>query len=124
MKQLYIIRGLPGSGKTTLAHKLSPIVYEADQYFLVNGEYKFQPALIKSAHAWCKAQVVYAMFDIEAPVIAVSNTFTQRWEYQPYIDFAKQFGYEVFVIVCQNDFGNIHGVPPEAMERMRSRWEA
>jgi len=123
MKQLYIIRGLPGSGKTTLAHKLSPIVYEADQYFMADGVYQFNPALIKKAHAWCQAQVVQSM-QHEAPVIAVSNTSTQKWEYQPYIDFAKQFGYEVFVIVCQNDFGNIHGVPPEAMERMRSRWEA
>lgn len=123
MKQLYIIRGLPGSGKSTLASTLSPVVYEADQYFMVDGEYQFQPTLIKQAHAWCQAQVVNAMQQ-DSPVIAVSNTSTQKWEYQPYIDFAQQFGYSVFIIVCQNDFGNIHGVPPEAIERMRSRWEA
>lgn len=123
MKQLYIIRGLPGSGKTTLAHKLSPVVYEADQYFVRYGVYQFEPTLLKQAHAWCQAQVVQSMQN-EAPVIAVSNTFTQRWEMQPYIDWAQQFGYTVFVIVCQNDFGNIHEVPPEAIERMRSRWEA
>jgi len=123
MKQLYIIRGLPGSGKTTLAHKLSPIVCEADQYFVRDGVYNFEPTLLKEAHKWCQMQVVQSMQN-GAPIIAVSNTSTQKWEYQQYLDWAQQFGYTVFVIVCQNDFGNIHGVPPEATERMRSRWEA
>ena len=121
-KTLFIIRGLPGSGKSTLAHQISPIVWEADQFFMVDGNYCFQPELLKQAHTWCQNQVLRSMQD-NHPVVAVSNTFTQRWEMQPYLDMAKDHGYSVFTVVCQNNFGNIHGVPEESLERMRSRWE-
>lgn len=33
MNSLYLIRGLPGCGKTTLAHKLTSYVCEADDFF-------------------------------------------------------------------------------------------
>lgn len=122
MNTLFIIRGLPGSGKSTLAHQLSPVVWEADMFFMVDGNYCFQPELLKQAHAWCQNQVLRSMQD-NNPVIAVANTFTQMWEMQPYLNMAEDHGYAVCVLVCQNNFGNIHGVPEESIERMRSRWE-
>jgi len=123
-KTLYIVRGLPGSGKSTLAAKLvgSDYVYEADQFFVRNGVYTFVPHLLKDAHAWCKRNVQAAM-QSGFSGIAVANTFTQKWEYEEYLNLAEEYGYEVCVLVCQNNYGNIHGVPPEAIERMRNRWE-
>ena len=41
MKELFLLRGLPGSGKSTLAKSLDGIHVEADQFFMVGGEYKF-----------------------------------------------------------------------------------
>jgi uridine kinase len=45
---LYLIRGVPGSGKSTFAQSLLDKfvvqrMYEADQYFVQNGEYQFDP---------------------------------------------------------------------------------
>jgi predicted kinase len=126
MKTLYLIRGIPGSGKSTLARQLAHYVFEADDYFKKDGEYVFVPADVGKAHEACQRRVE-AMMDIdgtgENSTIAVSNTFTRLWEMQPYKDLAKKYGYTVFTILCQNDFGNVHGVPAGVVQRMKERME-
>jgi predicted kinase len=128
MKTLYLIRGIPGSGKSTLARQLAYYVFEADDYFKKDGEYVFVPADIGKAHAECQRKVEERM-DIDAgdpwedSTIAVSNTFTRLWEMQPYKDLAEKYGYTVFTILCQNDFGNVHGVPAGVVQRMKERME-
>jgi hypothetical protein len=54
----------------------------------------------------------------------VSNTFTQEWEMQPYFDLAEKYGYMVFSIIVENRHGgsNQHGVPAEAIQRMKDRF--
>ncbi len=52
-KVLYIVRGIPGSGKSTFAKQLVGadfLVCEADKYFMVDGEYKFDATKLKQAH--------------------------------------------------------------------------
>ena len=43
MKNLYIVRGLPGSGKSTFARSIAKPyqIFEADQYFMKKGKYNF-----------------------------------------------------------------------------------
>lgn len=133
-KNLYIVRGLPGSGKSTFALNLVGadfLVCEADKYFMVDGEYKFDGSKLKDAHEFCRNTVeTYMRDNVEANdqfyrQIVVSNTFTQEWEMQPYIDLAKKYGYTVFTIVVENRHGGVnqHGVPDEALTRMRDRFE-
>ncbi len=133
-KNLYIVRGLPGSGKSTFALNLVGadfLVCEADKYFMIDGEYKFDATKLKQAHEFCRNTVeTYMRDNVEANdqfyrQIAVSNTFTQEWEMQPYIDLAKKYGYTVFTIVVENRHGGVnqHGVPDEALTRMRDRFE-
>jgi hypothetical protein len=57
--------------------------------------------------------------------IVVSNTFTQEWEMEPYVEMAKEWGYTVFTIVVENRHGgkNVHGVPDDKLEIMRNRFE-
>jgi predicted kinase len=133
-KNLYIVRGLPGSGKSTFALNLVGadfLVCEADKYFMVDGEYKFDATKLKEAHEFCRNTVeTYMRDNVEANdqfyrQIAVSNTFTQEWEMQPYIDLAKKYGYTVFTIVVENRHGGVneHGVPDEVLTKMRDRFE-
>jgi predicted kinase len=130
MKQLYIVRGLPGSGKTTLAHTITDgYVYEADQFFMVNNEYKFDPELLRAAHDDCQDRVRQAMIDGQSP-IAVSNTFSQRWEMAPYQSLAREFDYQVTIVEVQtslSDFAlsmrNLHNCPADIIARQRARWE-
>jgi hypothetical protein len=105
------------------------LVCEADKYFMVDGEYKFDASKLKDAHESCRALVETYMKDSLMNdqfyrEIAVSNTFTQEWEMQPYFDLAKQYGYMVFSIIVENRHGgsNQHGVPAEAIQRMKDRF--
>ena len=131
-KELYIVRGIPGSGKSTFAKSIckSWQHVETDMYFMKDGQYKFDPSKLKQAHQWCKDKV----HDMMRPTlwnllfnrtIVVSNTFTQEWEMNPYLDLAKQFGYMVFTVVVENRHGgkNVHGVPNDKIELMKNRFE-
>lgn len=126
MKTLYIVRGVPGSGKSTFAQSLDCPVFEADQYFIDSetGEYKFDGSKIKLAHNWCKLRVEQSMED-DSQKIAVSNTFTQEWEMDTYYELAKQYGYRVFSLIVENRHGGVneHGVPEDKLEIMKNRFE-
>lgn len=124
MIELLLIRGLPGSGKTTMAKKYAEVGYvhcEADQYFERDGVYKFDPAKLHAAHDDCLRRTVAAM-DAGHPVV-VANTFTRRWEMGPYLKAAKKRGINVRIIEATGNWPNVHGVPEDAIERMRARWE-
>ena len=124
-KVLYIVRGIPGSGKSTFAKQLTSNVFEADHYFYDNdGNYNFIPSEIKEAHKECQQFVGYAM-ESSIPKIAVSNTFTQEWEMEPYFELAKKYGYMVFTVVVENRHGgkNVHNVPEDKIQTMKDRFQ-
>jgi predicted kinase len=124
-KILYIVRGLPGSGKSTFAQTLTPNHWEADMYFInENDEYKFNVDEIKIAHQWCRDAVEDAM-KRDLDKIAVSNTFTQEWEMEPYHKLAERYGYTVFHTIVENrhDGVNIHDTPVEVLYKMNKRFE-
>lgn len=125
--KLYIIRGLPGSGKTTKALEIIKEYpdtkhYEADMYFVsAHGEYIFNSSLLKKAHQWCQTKTEDALKNNHNCI--VSNTFTQKWEMQTYLDLAKKYNAEVEILVMKGEYPNIHGVPFNTIEKMKKRWE-
>jgi predicted kinase len=129
-KILYIVRGIPGTGKSTFAKTLGGIHIEADQYFVdVEGNYNFDGSKIKLAHEYCRTQTEAWMKtdgdQVNVNKIVVSNTFTQEWEMEPYFELAKKYGYKVFSIIVENRHGgtNVHGVPEEKIEQMKNRFK-
>jgi len=124
-KILYVIRGLPGSGKSSLAASLdlSCPAFEADKYFLnETGEYLFDYTKLSLAHRWCEEQVTTAM-RADWPRLAVANTSVVRRDYEAYLTVANKYGYSVFVVHCENSWSNTHGCPAEKVQQMAGRWE-
>ena len=128
MKELILLRGLPGSGKSTLAKSLDGIHIEADQFFMVEGEYKFDASKLKEVHNNCLTRTKSYMYihssKDTAERIIVSNTFTQEWEMKPYFELAEKNGYRVYSLIVENrhDGVNQHGVPADKLEQMKNRF--
>jgi len=131
MKNLYLLRGIPGAGKSTLAKQLGDSHFETDTFFMVDGEYKFDPTKLRKAHEWCQSQIELAMINnhvtagLDNSDIVVSNTFTQAWEMDAYYELAKQYGYMVFTVIVENRHGGInqHRVPADKIQAMKDRFE-
>lgn len=132
-KTLLLIRGLPGSGKSTFAHFVwnDYAICEADKFFVgEDGVYRFDASKLKQAHEWCRNEVEIRMKDNQVnpqyyPEIVVANTFTQEWEMEEYFKLAEKYGYTVFSIIVENRHGNknVHGVPDEKLKQMRERFK-
>jgi predicted kinase len=125
---LYLIRGLPGSGKSTFAEMLAANLlgrhYEADMFhYNEEGVYDWKPERVAKAHNWCQDKVRQNMEDLFMDIV-VSNTFTTEKELKPYLELAAKHGYKVTTLVVENRHGNssIHGVPEDTMAKMKNRF--
>lgn len=127
--KLHIIRGLPGSGKSTYAKKLLGIHCEADQFFEVHTsysltpvDYKWSPDFLHEAHQLCKLRAIRALY--HGHDVVVANTFTTLKELQPYLDLKQRFpDLEITVHELHTQYESIHNVPDRTIERMKQRWQ-
>jgi predicted kinase len=132
---LYIIRGLPGAGKSTLAKQLvtSAAIFEADQYFTdpVSGAYNWAANKSPDAHNDCAARLVAALEAKQFDTYVVSNTSTRRWEYEKYLTIGRRYGANIKIIdlfdagltddqLCER---TVHNVPLSTIQAMRARYE-
>ena len=142
---LILIRGVSGVGKTTLANSLetdpssqNDFVIAADDYFTSpdTGVYDFRPSLLPAAHRWCLVEAKNHLSFCDK--VIVHNTFTCRWEMEPYLKFAGQNGHEIIVIDLFTGYNPTtgtgytatelharctHGVPLEGIQAQIERYE-
>jgi len=107
VKGLIVLRGLPGSGKTTLAKKLSQRSKHAqicteDRYHWSGkedgvGEYKFQPQLVFLAREWCTKEIREAIQQ-NVNLIILDNHNARISMYEDHIQYAVEHGYRFRII--------------------------
>jgi tRNA uridine 5-carbamoylmethylation protein Kti12 len=120
--QLILIRGLPGSGKSTMAKKLENFEhFETDMFFVEHGKYQFNKDLLTEAHNWCKKMTHQALS--EGINVVVSNTFITKNELTPYFEMAKTLNAKCEVRVAKGAWDNIHGLSEKEVNEMRGKWE-
>ncbi|EEY59106.1 uncharacterized protein PITG_11565 [Phytophthora infestans T30-4] len=146
-----ILRGIPGSGKSTLGREMEAIcrhrgaaftACSADIFFETPRGYVFDVRKLGAAHSKCKGEFTRAVqggiprdhdgYRYRQHVVLVDNTSTQRWEYEPYEDIARSYGSRVHIVEmkCVDALmafrmgqRNSHGVPPDKVVSMFMRWE-
>lgn len=117
-QEIILIRGLPGSGKSTIAKQMIGYVHlEADMFLEVGGIYVYDASKVSQAHDWCIASAKTALENGEN--VVVSNTFVKLWELERYVNL----GFPFRIIEANGKWSNIHGVSHDKIEKMKSRWE-
>jgi predicted kinase len=128
-KNVIILRGVSGSGKSTFAsmlarHNDGALVVTADDYFTDrDGLYKFDASKLGAAHTICYKRFEYALFhNPDVNTIIVANTNTSPRDFKNYVDAAEAYGAIVTYLVIENRHGNndVHDVPSEVKERQRN----
>lgn len=137
---IFIMRGLPGCGKSGMVKAIHdhyyPICYigdkffpikvaSADDFFMVNGEYKYDRSKIGQAHDWC-FQKFLDYLKIKPGPYFVDNTNTSIKEIDRYVSISKSYSGYVYLITLDIDVKtsikrNVHKVPEKTIEAMYSR---
>ncbi|KAH9154644.1 hypothetical protein LEN26_003383 [Aphanomyces euteiches] len=136
-----IMRGRPGSGKSTLTRVVQAMAHfhgrevevcSADTFFETPLGYYHDRNKLSEAHDACKAAFADAIAR-SVPVVVVDNTHSCLWEYELYRTDALAAGYRVCVleVACADvttamrmALRNSHGVGMDVVLRMHQRWEA
>ena len=96
--EVILYRGISGSGKSTLA-QAHPYAYvvSADNFFMVNDQYKFEAYKLPQAHSECLRLFVEAIHEDQGQIV-VDNTNTTIQEIAPYAALALAYGYRLSVV--------------------------
>ncbi|NMH63623.1 AAA family ATPase [Shewanella salipaludis] len=144
-KLAIIMRGLPGSGKSHwveqfIASQPLPLalrirrhgLFSTDDFFLVEGEYRFNVARLAEYHQRNLTGFIQALARGE-PVVICDNTNLAHWEYMAYEAAAQALGYGVRKVLIGNPRDprhralcaerNRHGVPLAQLGSMAKNFE-
>jgi predicted kinase len=136
-KIFYILRGLPGSGKSFLAKQLAGktgTAFASDDFFIdEEGNYKWDADKLTAAHRWNFERVKKAISQGISPIILDNTNVTKLdlRQIKPLIEYAENQGYKVRIEETKTPWAfnpeelskrNTHGVPLESIRDKIRSW--
>lgn len=124
MNELVIIRGFPGSGKSTHArvHYPDHLHYEPDHFYCdTQGRYRFDAQLWTQACEWTLALTDFALARGES--VVVTDVLPRIADLDPYRNLAAAHGAILKIITLFGTHGNTHRVPVYVLRRMAKEFE-
>ena len=121
-KKLLLIRGVSGSGKSTLAEMLAVALngksFAADDYFMIEGEYKWDQLKLGEAHDWCQKSVEQEL-QSGSGIAIVHNTLVTEKQVAEYTTIAERTGATLISLIVERRHSgkNIHGVPDKTVQK-------
>lgn len=129
MKEVIIIRGVAGSGKSTFAKLLAKPynakIVENDKYaYNDDGVYDWKEEDLYKYIKQAKNDFVKHI-ENEEPMIIVSNVNVKWKAFKFYFNLAKENGYKVTTLVMENrnETESIHDVNEEVRQGMRENFQ-
>lgn len=135
MSKMILIRGLPGSGKSTFAKELAEtenaVILSTDDIISANNYYIFSPDYLGLAHTLNQAKA--EEYCKRGRNIIIDNTNITTREVQPYFDIANKYKYEFELQEMNLEWSwnidecfkrNRHSVPLEVIKRMKNRYQS
>ena len=123
MAQLHLVRGIPGSGKSTFVRKMFPSIFhvENDMFHMHDNAYDWDKDNMPDAIAWCASMVETALE--HGMDVVVSNTFTKCRFIEHYKKIAEKHGASFHVYRCIGNFQNVHGLSDGMVEGFKKSME-
>lgn len=123
---MVLVRGLPGSGKSTYSHvnfvSQGFKHLETDMFFIKNGVFKYEPGKYAQAVEWCQRRTIEAVS--ERLNIVISNHFLRHWELGFYLQLAEKNNYDVVVHTCYTQYAAKATYPQRLIDTMQTMFEA
>jgi len=137
MRYAFVMRGIPGSGKSTVAKiiaetfknsGLTATIHSTDDLCMVDGEYKWSADLAPQRHEQNLSNFKDSLFSGDDCVIC-DNTNVKREHFDLYVKAAQRAGYVVAFVELPHPapieaaWRNSHRVPSDVITKMVFDWE-
>jgi tRNA uridine 5-carbamoylmethylation protein Kti12 len=135
-KIVYIMRGVPGSGKSTAAKEIAHpdgAIHSTDTKFLdEKNVYRFDGSMLEAYHKKNFEEFCESLKGGK-PIVVLDNTNIKEWHYKSetknYVKAAKENGYIVRIVEMpfpkpeDAEKWNTHGVSKEIIKRLIKQFE-
>lgn len=122
MSKLVIVRGLPGSGKSTYGFKRGFVCLEGDMLrFDGDGVYQYKPE-----ENYAIYNKIFGLVDTllyAGHCVTVCNTHTRMQQMDTFIKIGEVYKADIEIVEMTENYGSIHDIPDAHMVKMAAEWE-